>query len=191
MDKDKTGQASKQLIAEAEKIITPSLLRQLKADIGNLGHNTGPSHEHDWQQLVPHVKGCYLGDLDDHRVFAVDADKVMLFYYADFVVAGNPEIYSWIPRGQFWVDHCFVDKTTSDFRHDLLHESVEARMLKAWGKDSYADRAHPAANYFELAYMRELGLDKDETAKKDKPKGMAFNLPWEPPAVPRKAQLKP
>ena len=158
---DKSSQASKQLMAEAEKIITPKLLTQLKGEIAHLGHGDSPMHE--WEQLVPHVKGCYLGELDGHKVYAVDADKVMLHYYMDFVIAGNDLRYpDFIPKNQFWVDHVFVDRTTSDYRHDLLHECVETRMLKAWGADSYDDRAHPAANEFEKQYMLELGLDKED-----------------------------
>lgn len=187
---------TKKLMAEAEKIITPKLLKQLKKEIEQLGHNSNP--EHDWQKLTKHVKGCPLGDLDDHRVFAVDADKVMLFHDMGFVVAGNPEIYDYVPKGQFWVDHCFVDKTTGDFRHDLLHEAVEARMLKAWGKDSYDERAHPAANEFERQYMLELGLDKDHaehkaeslaTAIKPKSGITTIKLPWQS-GIPQPAKKK-
>jgi hypothetical protein len=195
---DNSGKASKQLMIEAERIVTPKLLIQIKGEIAHLGHDTDPPHK--WEQLIPHVKGCLLGELDGHKVFAVDSDKVMLFYYMDFVIAGNDLRYpDFIPKGQFWVDHVFVDKTTSDYRHDLLHECLETRMLKAWGADSYDDRAHPAANEFERRYMIELGLDKEEpcpicgkvecTCEQHR-KATLKALPWSA-AIPKKAPVKP
>jgi hypothetical protein len=73
----------------------------------------------------------------------VDGEKVRS-KDADFVGAGNPLIYKWMPKNEIWVEKSFSIFEKNVF---VIHEIVEFLLLKYKKMDYY--HAHDMANQFE------------------------------------------
>lgn len=151
---------------EAEKILTPAWSSNIKLELLELEHPPKCSPI----EIIPHVVGCCIGEVDDHDVYAVDADACMIFYDMDFVVAGNHERWMWIPPDALFVDH---EYDIADAIHDLYHEVVEVNLMSKLHWEY--DKAHLEANRREREYMKELKLGKP--VKKTKENGVAVKLP--------------
>ena len=132
---------------EARDIITPEWLLKRKKEISKLKE----SWESPIDTVAPGIVGSYLGKINKHDIYAVDADKVMIKYDMDFVVAGNHEKWPFIPKNQYWVDKTY---RLMDAAHDLLHESIEETIMRECGF-TYDD-AHVFANKLEKEYIRDL-----------------------------------
>ena len=181
----------------AAKVITPAWLQRVKKEIESL--ESHGEDRNDFQVLIPNVQGLYLGDVNDHRVFAVVANQVMTHYYRSWTTGGNHERYSWIPKRQIWISR-LLGPDEGD--HDCLHEIVETEIMASLGWPY--DRAHEVADAYEYDFMIENGYDKLLPTKKDKPCPVCgktdckcdqngkiqviIRLPWETPAVPAKAK---
>ena len=133
---------------EASILISPQWLQKIKLAIGKLVE----PYEAKPVKLAPGITGAELGEIEPGvRVFAVDADQVMLRYDMDFVVAGNHQRWKWIPNHTIWVDK---EYKVADMDHDLLHEAVERRLMEKLGWDY--DCAHAYANAIEKPFIRDL-----------------------------------
>ena len=164
--------------AKVKALVTDKWLKQTKKELAALEH----PKDCEWQQLVKHVQGCYLGDVDDNRVFAVAADQVMRHYAMDWTTGGNHEKWSFCPEHQLWLSHSLAP---DEFEHDGLHEAVE-RFMMAELHLSY-EIAHAHANWYEQQYMDELDVggpvkkdgDKQPDSNKSGLATLTIRLPWD------------
>lgn len=175
--------------AKAKALITDKWLKAVKKELAALKH----PDDCEWQQLVKNVQGCYLGDVNDHRVFAVVANQVMRHCAMDWTTGGNHEKWPFVPKRQLWLSHSLEE---DECQHDGLHEAVEQHLMSKLGY-SY-DAAHAIANWYEKQYMEELDVggpaekdakDDDDDAKEAKPRGKVtiMLLPWGNSSIPAKS----
>lgn len=138
-EKETPDKPTQEDIAMAAQIIPDGWLERAKAEI--LGLAGLSTLQREIQEYEPGIKGIYLGIVDGQQVWAVDMDAVMVKYNApDFVVAGNSERWDFVPSDKILVDLSF---NAADKAHDILHELIEQRLMRAgW---AYA-RAHRYAN---------------------------------------------
>lgn len=143
-------------MAMASVLVTPDWIAKTKAEILSLPITAGsPKDSGIRMEYELGVQGVYLGIVDQQKVWAVDADAIMVKHDAhDFVVAGNHMRWAWIPDDVILVDWSYAP---SAMAHDLYHEAVETRLMSL-GRWSYA-MAHRIANSLEREWMLELRPD--------------------------------
>lgn len=81
---------------------------------------------------------------DELRVVVVDGEYVRRHIDTDFTMGGNPSRYSYVPRGELWVEK---NLSIADTISTIVHESVEHRLMKN-SNMSYAN-AHALANQID------------------------------------------
>lgn len=147
---DKPTQAE---IEMAAVLLTDEWLTQTRNEILALPASSGSPRDMGVRsEYEPGIQGVYLGVVDDQRVWAVDADAVMVKYDAqDFICAGNHERWPWVPANVILIDWSYAP---SAMAHDLYHEAIETRLM-AVGRWPYS-MAHRMANAHEREWMLAL-----------------------------------
>lgn len=162
---------------ELQALITDKWLKQAKREILALEH-PDPC---EWQQIVKHVQGCYAGDVQDCRVYAVNANQVMRHYAMDWTTGGHHFRWKFIPKHQLWLSHdlFFHGDGECEFTHDGLHEATEEIGMRELHIPYEEMHAH--SNWYEKQWMEELGLGEpiDKAAKKHANNPGKIRLPWD------------
>jgi hypothetical protein len=92
---------------------------------------------------------------EEMEVWLVDGNMVRCYLFQDYVCGGHPEVYSWIPPLEIWIDN---DLNDLERETTLLHELREYEFMKYDG-ESYAD-AHNMALKIELAALKKMKAKK-------------------------------
>jgi hypothetical protein len=89
------------------------------------------------------------------KVWVVNGELVMDFFYIDFAGGGHDKVFRFIPENEVWLDD---DISARERKFILLHE-VHERRLMAKGKDYM--RAHRSATETEDFFRHHpKGIDK-------------------------------
>jgi hypothetical protein len=89
---------------------------------------------------------------DDVEVWLVDGEIVRDLYKSDFIEGGNPEVYSWVPKGEIWIEKN-LEKEKDEVDITILHEYIESTLMK-YKKLTY-NKAHPIASKVEFHHRNK------------------------------------
>ena len=103
------------------------------------------------------VRKRLLGRVGSIKIWLVDGDLVRRRYYKRFTEGGNDAAYSWMPRGEVWIDDKLPVK---DRYHVIMHELYERGLMSKSSSRWPYHRAHEKANKMEWA-LRNPVSDSD------------------------------
>lgn len=97
----------------------------------------------DWSKVAAELRRSHAPRTgpDKLKIKTVDGTKVRDNIDTDFTMGGNPSRYSYIPKGEMWVENNLSNK---DRVSTVIHEAIEHRLMKNKGM-SY-EKAHDEAN---------------------------------------------
>ena len=103
------------------------------------------------------------------KVWIVDGEMVRDLFLSEFTEGGNDKIYSFVPKGEIWLDD---DLSTKERKFILLHELHERNLMeKGWTYDAGKRAAHWSASkieHFCRRYPQFLDIKVDDELKKIK-----------------------
>ncbi len=97
------------------------------------------------------------------NIVSVDGTKVRLSIDPEFSFGGHHLVYSYVPKGEIWID---ITQDPREIPYTLYHELVEYNHMK---KGMTYDQAHDIATAYEKAKRRADGIGSypgDETYTK-------------------------
>ena len=90
------------------------------------------------------------------KIYLVDGNVVRNLYKTDFVEGGHGYVYSWIPKGEIWVE---MDLHPDEIPLMILHEMVERTLMKE--KDEQYAYAHKVAGKVEFSFRPDKFKKQD------------------------------
>lgn len=91
----------------------------------------------------------YYGEKEGYKIWIIDGYKVRQKVYKEFVYGGNEQRYTFVPKGEIWIDHAI---SSEEFELTLAHELNERRLMAKYGL-TY-DSAHANSLNLELKMRR-------------------------------------
>lgn len=82
---------------------------------------------------------------DGTKIFLVDGELIRDLFKTDFIEGGNEKAYSWVPKGEIWLEDNLSPK---ELPYILLHEYTERWLMK--NKNMNYDKAHKLASKVEF-----------------------------------------
>jgi hypothetical protein len=141
--------------AAACQIVSPALLADLKRQIGRLALGS-PEVKQEGPAGTVEIGGRFA----QAEVWIKDFDPIKIEIDPDAVEGVNCfRDAAFVPRPQVWLDW---DLGAKDRKPVALHEIVESILM---AHDWKYDPAHQAANRFEVAWRRELGVGLERYAR--------------------------
>lgn len=81
------------------------------------------------------------------KVWIVNGEIIRDLFFSEFTEGGNDQIYSFVPKGEIWLDD---DLSPKEIKFVLLHEIHERNLMaKGWSYDEGKRAAHFSASRIE------------------------------------------
>lgn len=81
------------------------------------------------------------------KIWIVNGEIIRNLFFSEFTEGGNDQIYSFVPKGEIWLDD---DLSPKEIKFVLLHEIHERNLMaKGWSYDEGKRAAHFSASRIE------------------------------------------
>ena len=88
---------------------------------------------------------------DKLKIWIIRGDLVRSLFFIDFTEGGNDQIYSFVPRGEIWLDDDLIPKEREFvLLHELHERNLMKRGIRYWSRKNPKKTAHWSANEIEF-----------------------------------------
>jgi len=98
------------------------------------------------------------------RVWIVDGEAVRDLFFLDFTEGGHEFVYSFVPKGEVWIDD---DVREDEIKFVLLHEMHERKLMEKGMKYDEAHASSSAIEYHCRKHLNELDKNLNKEIKKN------------------------
>lgn len=99
---------------------------------------------------------------DKIKIWIVNGEAVRDLFFLDFTEGGHDKVYSFIPKGEIWIDD---DTNSKEIKFVLLHELHERRLMSKGIKYDFAHHKSSNIEYFCRYYPKKLDAKLKEEIK--------------------------